>query len=126
MEKSDRVPAEKAPVSEGRISFRDLIETTNTPETSAEKPVSRPSVEAEQPSGFENDQIVYELTDIVEEPPSKGLTVTEFNAEIMKKVSEIAEKIAREMIPDIVEAVIREEIEKLKAGAPPADSNKSA
>lgn len=35
--------------------------------------------------------------------------------QILKRVSEIAEKIAREIIPDIAEKVIREEIEKLKA-----------
>jgi hypothetical protein len=34
--------------------------------------------------------------------------------EILKRVSEVTEKIAREMIPGIAERVIREEIEKLK------------
>ena len=34
--------------------------------------------------------------------------------EMMKKISEIAERMAREMVPEIVERVIREEIEKLK------------
>jgi hypothetical protein len=37
--------------------------------------------------------------------------------EIMKRADEIAEKIARELIPGIAERVIREEIEKLKAGS---------
>ncbi len=35
----------------------------------------------------------------------------------MRKIAlEMAEKIARELIPDIAERVIREEIEKLKSG----------
>jgi hypothetical protein len=34
----------------------------------------------------------------------------------MKRAAEIAEKVAREVIPDIAERVIREEIEKLKKG----------
>jgi hypothetical protein len=33
----------------------------------------------------------------------------------MKRVEEIIEEIAREVIPDIAERVIREEIEKIKA-----------
>jgi hypothetical protein len=34
--------------------------------------------------------------------------------EVIRRVSEIAERVAREIIPDIAERVIREEIEKLK------------
>jgi hypothetical protein len=36
------------------------------------------------------------------------------NDEIIKRVSEIAERIAKEMVPGIAERVIREEIDKLK------------
>jgi hypothetical protein len=36
------------------------------------------------------------------------------NEEIIRQAKEIAERIAREIIPDIAEKVIREEIEKLK------------
>jgi len=49
---------------------------------------------------------IYDLTDVVE-ANSQG--------EIGRLVSEIAERVAREMIPGIAEKVIREEIEKLKA-----------
>ena len=41
-------------------------------------------------------------------------TANNLNKEIMKRVSEIAEKISREIIPGIAEKVIKEEIEKLK------------
>ncbi len=52
---------------------------------------------------------IYDLVDVVEEVPHCKL-----NGEIAKKVSEIAEKIARELVPEIAERVIRKEIEKLK------------
>ncbi len=39
---------------------------------------------------------------------------TGLHEEIMKRASEIAEKVAREVIPAVAERVIREEIEKLK------------
>jgi hypothetical protein len=48
---------------------------------------------------------IFDLTDVVEEGS---------HDEITRQVSEIAERIAREIIPDIAERVIREEIEKLK------------
>ena len=71
-------------------------------------------------TGIENgnalgDRVIYDLIDVVEEGTSKAMTVAEFDVEIMKRVSEITEKIAREMIPDIAEKIIREEIEKLKS-----------
>jgi hypothetical protein len=52
------------------------------------------------------DDRVFDLTDVVEDGR---------HDEIIKRVSEIAERVAREIIPDIAERVIREEIEKLKA-----------
>lgn len=48
---------------------------------------------------------IFDLTDVVEEGRRD---------EITRQVSEIAERIAREIVPDIAERVIREEIEKLK------------
>lgn len=38
----------------------------------------------------------------------------ELNVRIIEKVSEIVEKVAREIMPDIAERVIKEEIENLK------------
>ena len=57
---------------------------------------------------------IYDLVDVVERRPRMALVDTGLHDEIMKRAVETAEKIAREVIPDIVERVIREEIEKLK------------
>ncbi len=57
---------------------------------------------------------VHNLTDIVD----GGDLSNQLKDEIMKKAVEIVEKIAREMVPDIAERMIREEIEKIKAKAP--------
>lgn len=51
------------------------------------------------------DEKVFDLTDVVEESSRD---------DIARRVAEIAERVAREIIPDIAERVIREEIEKLK------------
>ncbi|MCX5820609.1 MAG: hypothetical protein NT047_11990 [Deltaproteobacteria bacterium] len=59
---------------------------------------------------------IYDLVDVVERRPRMALVDTGLHDEIMKRAVEIAEKIAREVIPDIAERVIREEIEKLKKG----------
>lgn len=60
------------------------------------------------------DDPIYELTDVVEKGSRDLLHDPNLNEEIMKKVAEATEKIAKEMIPEIAERVIREEIEKLK------------
>ena len=76
-------------------------------------------------SGFRKDdpgerrdgpEIIYDLIDVVERKPRMALVDTGLHDEIMKRAQEIAEKVAREIIPDIAERVIREEIEKLKKG----------
>lgn len=59
-------------------------------------------------------KIIYDLIDVVERKPRMALVDTGLHDEIMKRAQEIAEKVAREIIPDIAERVIREEIEKLK------------
>jgi len=53
---------------------------------------------------------IYELVDVAEDQP----VPVNVNEEIVKRTTEIAEKIARELIPEIAERVIREEIAKLK------------
>lgn len=63
----------------------------------------------------ENDKI-YDLVDVVEEPRQRNLPDENVNDAIIKQVSEISEKIAREMFPRIAERIIREEIKKLKDG----------
>lgn len=57
---------------------------------------------------------VYELTDVIEEPRIDAIVGGRLQDEIMRKVTEIAERIAREQFPGIAERVIREEIEALK------------
>jgi len=57
---------------------------------------------------------VYELTDVLEERLDRPYTIGGFNDEVSKKIAEIAERIAREVVPVVAERVIREEIEKLK------------
>jgi len=61
---------------------------------------------------------IIDLVDVVEEekkPPTKvALVNTSLQEELIKKVEETAEKVAREMFPAIAERIIREEIEKLK------------
>ncbi len=61
------------------------------------------------------DRIIHDLTDVIEEGSPKAITVAEFDVELMKKVAEVAERIAREIVPEIAERVIREEIERLKS-----------
>ncbi|MEN6321525.1 MAG: hypothetical protein ABFD82_22605 [Syntrophaceae bacterium] len=58
---------------------------------------------------------MYDLVDIVERGHGNSPQDLKLDDnEILKRVSEVTEKIAREMIPSIAERVIREEIEKLK------------
>ncbi len=60
---------------------------------------------------------VYELRDVVEEPRIDAIVGGRLQDEIMKKVAEIAERVAREQFPAIAERIIREEIENLKKSA---------
>jgi hypothetical protein len=65
----------------------------------------------------ESDRI-YDLVDVIEGVCQVGgVDRYDLNDETVKKVSEIAEKVAREMVPGIAERIIREEIEKLKSSA---------
>ena len=59
---------------------------------------------------------IYDLVDVVERKPKMALVDTGLHDEIMKRAAEIAEKVAREVIPDIAERIIRAEIERLKKG----------
>ena len=57
---------------------------------------------------------IYDLVDVVERKPRMAVVDKGLHDEIMKRSEEIAEKIAREVIPDIAERLIREEIDRLK------------
>jgi len=107
----------KGASTEEKFSFRDLIKASSGPPSFGRESSNAMELnsEAEKAVSPPDDQVIYDLIDIVEETSPKPITVSEFNAEIMKKVAEVTERIAREMVPDIAERVIREEIEKLKA-----------
>ncbi len=60
---------------------------------------------------------IYDLVDVVEKKPRMAFVDAGLHEEIMKRAAEIAEKVAREVIPAVAERVIREEIEKLKKSA---------
>jgi hypothetical protein len=61
-------------------------------------------------SGSTEDKKIYDLTDVVEDAGSSN----KLNEEIIKRATEIAERIVREIMPEIAARVIREEIEKIK------------
>lgn len=60
---------------------------------------------------------IYDLVDVVEKRPKMAFVDAGLRDEIMRKAQEIAERVAREIIPEVAERVIREEIEKLKGGS---------
>ena len=57
---------------------------------------------------------VHDVVDAVEKGSGGYLHDPGVNDEIIRRVSEVAEKIAKEIVPEIAERVIREEINKLK------------
>jgi hypothetical protein len=57
---------------------------------------------------------IYDLVDVVEEGAREPAPEAILNEEIIRKVEEISEKVARQMFPRIAERVIKEEIEELK------------
>jgi hypothetical protein len=67
-----------------------------------------------EPRVLAEKDVVYDLVDVVEEPRIDAIVGGRLQDEIMKKVTEVAERVAREQFSGIAERVIREEIEKLK------------
>jgi hypothetical protein len=57
---------------------------------------------------------VHDLVDTIEKGFGRSLDDEGLNDEIIKRVTEIAERIAKDIVPEIAERVIREEIDKLK------------
>lgn len=57
-----------------------------------------------------DNKYIHELVDVAEDQPAAN----NLNEEMLKRITDIAERIAREIIPEIAERVIREEIDKLK------------
>ena len=60
---------------------------------------------------------IYDLNDVLEEGERKNFSPgAAVDDEIRAIAAEMAERIARELVPGIAERIIREEIEKLKSG----------
>ena len=57
-----------------------------------------------------DNKYIHELVDVAEDQ----LAANNLNEEVLQRVTQIAERIAREVVPEIAEKVIREEIDKLK------------
>lgn len=57
-----------------------------------------------------NGDHIHDLTEIVDD----DLSDAHVNDMVLKRAEKIIEKVAREVIPDIVERVVREEIKKIK------------
>lgn len=73
---------------------------------------------AAAPAGEKPDhEGIYDLVDVVEKKPKMAFVDTGLRDEIMKRAMEVAERVARELVPGVAERVIREEIEKLKKDA---------
>ena len=64
--------------------------------------------------GYENNndykKEIYNLIDVVEDTQNAD----KIYEEMMKRAAQIFERIAREMVPEIAERIIKEEIDKLK------------
>ncbi len=67
---------------------------------------------------FRDGDKVYDLVDVMEESipeaPAREQQAHDLDEKILQEVRAITERMARELIPEIAERVIREEIEKLK------------
>jgi hypothetical protein len=61
-------------------------------------------------SSTKNKKEIYTLVDVIEDTQ----IANNLHEEIIKRSTEIIERISREIIPEIAERVIKEEIEKLK------------
>jgi len=111
IERSDELDENR---SAGRESFPapseriyDLVDVISAP-AAVTKPAEKRPLKQE---------VIYDLVDVIDKRPKVAFVDTGLHDEIIRRATEMAEKIAREVIPDIAERVIREEIEKLKKGS---------
>ncbi len=66
---------------------------------------------------FREGDKVFDLVDVIEDsrgPAPATLPEAELGEAVIREIRDVAERVARELIPDIAERIIREEIEKLK------------
>ena len=64
---------------------------------------------------------IYDLTDIIEESSVPSPSEEGLSDEMVIKISEMCEKVARAMFPPIAERIIKEEIRKLKKNIEDSD-----
>ncbi|MBN2515734.1 MAG: hypothetical protein JXC33_06835 [Deltaproteobacteria bacterium] len=64
---------------------------------------------------------IYELNDTIEERSVPSPHEGELSDEMLIKISEMCEKVARQMFPTIAERIIKEEIRKLKKSTKDSD-----
>ena len=80
-------------------------------------------------SGLVEDKKIYDLTEVYEDnltDVAEGANSSNIlNEEIIRRATEIAERIAREIMPEIAARVIREEIEKIKKMSDKESANNS-
>ena len=122
---------QKAPAQEssfGDISFEDDAATPASPVTSA---IAEPefSVQPQDVSGFTVPSTEFATEPVLEAPPATEplapeapaqavpLTEEQLRAAIMSASKEVIERIVWEVVPDLAEAMIRDAISKIKAGA---------
>jgi hypothetical protein len=103
---------ERVMMIEGRVlkpedRIHDLVELVDSASGFREKNGSETGTGPER---------IFDLVDVVDRKPRMAFVDTGLHDEIMKRAVEIAEKVAREVIPDIAERIIRAEIERLKKG----------
>jgi len=64
---------------------------------------------------------IYDLTDTIEERSAPSLSEAGLSDEMLIKISEMCERVARQMFPPIAERIIKEEIRKLKKNTEDSD-----
>ena len=71
--------------------------------------------------GYENNspvkEEIFNLVDVIDDPKAQE----NLYKEILKRSEEIVERIARQMVPEIAEKLIKAEIEKIKKGTDAAE-----
>ncbi|MHB8057899.1 MAG: response regulator [Desulfuromonadaceae bacterium] len=121
-----QTPAQES--SFGDISFEDDAATLAPPATTT---IAEPdsSVQPQDGAGFTVPSVEFETEPVLETPPvtetlapeapaqAIPLTEEQLRAAIMSASKEVIERIVWEVVPDLAEAMIRDAISKIKAGA---------
>ncbi|GEM_PF-1834124 len=98
---------------------RRIIDLVDVLEEGAVLSESREALSPSTRASASETRKIHDLTDVVKDVPLRAVADPALRDMVLQQVTEIAERLAREMIPTIAERVIREEIEKLKAADNP-------